>query len=212
MAAAVKPFDPAGSRYDLTTYTGRVRHFFDIVDLRNAIISDADADAARRLLAEFKAGRIARDAGRDAELWEAKKKVDSVYHPDTGEVIPRVFRMSMFMPANLPISAGMLLSGTGPAQLVFQWLNQSYNAGFNYANRNASVPLDMKELGASYLVATGTAVGAAAGLGRVVARMQARVGPRPSLGLKLLSRGLPWLAVATAGAANAVAMRYKEAV
>jgi sideroflexin-5 len=117
------------------------------------------------------------------------------------------------MPANLPISAGMLLSPPGAWQLVFQWLNQSYNAGFNYANRNASVPLDTTQLATSYAVATGTAVGAAFGLGRVVQRMQARVsagGGKPTLGLKLLTRGLPWLAVATAGAANAVAMRYKE--
>jgi hypothetical protein len=36
--------------------------------------------------------------------------------------------------------------------------------------------------------------------------------PPPSFGLKLLSRGLPWMAVASAGVANALAMRYKEGV
>jgi hypothetical protein len=44
------------------------------------------------------------------QLWDAKYRVDAVYHPDTGEVIPVPFRMSMFMPVNLPITAGMLLS------------------------------------------------------------------------------------------------------
>lgn len=118
------------------------------------------------------------------------------------------------MPVNLPITTGMLLTGPGPAQLVWQWVNQSYNAGFNYANRNASAPADWGAIAASYGVATSTAVGMAWGLGRVVSRLQARVGgggggPQP-LGLKLLSRGLPWVAVASAGAANALAMRYRE--
>ena len=36
------PRRPAGSPYDLTTYTGRVRHFFDMVDPRNNLITDAE--------------------------------------------------------------------------------------------------------------------------------------------------------------------------
>lgn len=181
-------------------------------------------------------------------------------HPETKEKIPLAFRMSMFMPSNLPITAGMLLSGTvrtlqlarhtlrllccsirqcdrrcsrslmlicwllavpffsfgvqGPAQLFWQWLNQSYNAGFNYANRNASVPLDTKQLALSYGVATGVAVGMSAALGKVVNSIQQKVGgsgPQP-LSLKLLMRGLPWMAVASAGMANAIAMRYKEGI
>jgi sideroflexin-5 len=120
------------------------------------------------------------------------------------------------MPVNLPITAGMLLSPpTGPAQLAWQWVNQSYNAGFNYANRNASQPFDWGAMAASYAVATSTAMGMAAGLGRVVAGLTARVGASgapPSFGLTLLTRGLPWVAVASAGSANALAMRYREGI
>jgi hypothetical protein len=36
--------------------------------------------------------------------------------------------------------------------------------------------------------------------------------PPQSFGLRLLMRGLPWMAVASAGMANALAMRYKEGV
>ena len=140
--------------------------------------------------------------------------MQSAVHPDTGEIIPLVFRMSTFMPSNLPITAGMLLSGPGAAQIFWQWANQSYNAGFNYANRNATVPMDSKALALSYGVATGVACGMSYGLGRVVQGLQTRMGgaagaPQP-LSLKLLTRGLPWLSVATAGVANVLAMRYKE--
>ncbi len=140
--------------------------------------------------------------------------VESAVHPDTGEVIPLVFRMSTFMPSNLPITAGMLLSGPGAAQVFWQWANQSYNAGFNYANRNASVPMDTKALALSYGVATGVACGMSFGLGKVVQGLQGRMGGAAGaaqpLSLKLLTRGLPWLSVATAGMANVLAMRYKE--
>lgn len=172
---------------------------------------------AQELIKRFKAAGNVLPAGvSDGDMWEAKKKVSSAIHPDTGDRIPLPFRMSMFMPVNLPVSGGMLLSGPGLSQVFWQWLNQSYNAGFNYANRNASVPIDMVSLGASYGIATVTACGAAYGLGKVVERVQARMmgaGADPSrapFGVKLLTRGLPWFAVAAAGSANALAMRYKE--
>jgi hypothetical protein len=122
--------------------------------------------------------------------------------------------MSFFMPSNLPITAGMLLSGTGIQQVFWQWLNQSYNAGFNYANRNATVPIDTTQLVTSYVVATGVACGMSFGLGKVVERLQkgASGAGAETFGFKLLSRGLPWMAVASAGTANALAMRYKEGV
>ena len=34
-------------------------------------------------------------------------------HPDTGETIPVPYRMSFFVPANVPICVGMVLSGGG---------------------------------------------------------------------------------------------------
>ena len=122
----------------------------------------------------------------------------------------------MFMPINLPITAGMLLSGTGSRQLFWQWVNQSYNAGFNFANRNASLPVDPAALALSYGVATGVACGMSFALGRVVEGLVSRVGGAPGapqpLGLKVLTRALPWAAVASAGVANVLAMRYKEGI
>jgi len=113
----------------------------------------------------------------------------------------------------------MILSRPGLPQVFWQWANQSYNAGFNFANRNATVATDTGTVALSYGVATGVACGMSYGLGRVVQNLQASVGAgsggvggSPPLSLKLLSRGLPWLSVATAGMANVVAMRYKEGV
>lgn len=60
-------------------------------------------------------------------------------HPQTDQVLPVAFRLAAFVPVNIPICAGMLLTQPTLINTVFwQWANQSYNAGFNYANRNAS--------------------------------------------------------------------------
>lgn len=73
----------------------------------------------------------------------------------------------------------------------------------------------MGGLALSYGVATSVACGMSYGLGKVVQGLNSKMGGGPGpqpLSLKLLSRGLPWMAVASAGMANAVAMRYKEGV
>jgi sideroflexin-5 len=189
-----------------------------MVDLRNIFTSDAELSSAQSKLQQFQQTKRLPPNTTNSDLWQAKKIVNAAIHPDTGEKIPLVFRMCTFMPSNLPITAGMLLSTTVPSQLFWQWMNQSYNAGFNYANRNASVPLDMQAMILSYGVAAGTAVGMAFGMGKVVNSMQSKFMSSSANGgsipfhLKLLSRGLPWFAVASAGAANALAMRYKEGI
>ena len=63
----------------------------------------------------------------------------SCVHPDTGEVLPWLARSSAFVPSNLPIIAAMMMSPPTMATTVFwQWVNQTYNAVFNFGNRNAS--------------------------------------------------------------------------
>jgi hypothetical protein len=69
----MKPFDPSGCLYDMKTYWGRVSHFLDLCDLRNALLSDGDIRAAQSLLAEHKRG-AAPPGTTDAQLWEAKKR------------------------------------------------------------------------------------------------------------------------------------------
>jgi hypothetical protein len=65
--------------------------------------------------------------------------VNSTIHPDTGKPVPWVMRMCAFVPTNVPIIFGMLMTPVTPFNTVFwQWINQTYNAGMNYGNRNAS--------------------------------------------------------------------------
>lgn len=76
---------------------------------------------------------------------ERQKIIDAYYvstsavRPGTEELVPRLFRMSAFMPTNTPISFGMLMSPpTLFYTILWQTVNQSYMATLNYQNKNAS--------------------------------------------------------------------------
>ena len=76
------------------------------------------------------------------QLFERQHKkliLTSCWHPDTNEPIMWPARSSTFVTTNIPIITGMLLAPPSPMNTIFwQWINQTYNAGLNYGNRNAS--------------------------------------------------------------------------
>ena len=79
---------------------------------------------------------------RDDEVKKVRRAqniVATAIHPDTGDFIPWPCRFSSFLPMNIPIAFGFVFAAPTPFNTIFfQWLNQTYNAGLNYANRNAS--------------------------------------------------------------------------
>lgn len=95
-----------------------------------------------------------------AEVRRCQSIVSTAVHPDTGEFIPWALRFSSFLPMNIPISFGFLFAAPTPFNLIFfQWLNQTYNASLNYANRNASSKYTAQDIAISYSVATSSAIG-----------------------------------------------------
>ncbi|KAG8428607.1 mitochondrial transport protein [Metarhizium acridum] len=140
------------------------------------------------------------------ELWHAKKVVDSTLHPDTGEPVFLPFRMSSFVITNLIVTAGMLQPGLRtPGIIAWQVANQSLNVAINSANANKSSPMSTATLAKSYAVAVSASCSVALGLNSLVPRL--RVAPATR---NILSRLVPFAAVATAGALNAYLMRRGE--
>lgn len=192
------------SQYDLSTYWGRVCHSANISDPRTLLVNRQGLEHAKSLVAAYKQGKIGE---MNVELWKAKKIVDSTLHPDTGEPVFLPFRMSCFVLSNLVVTAGMLTPGlktTGT--LLWQITNQSLNVAINNANANKSTPLSVSKITQSYFLAVGASCSVALGLNALVPRLK-RVSPATKT---VLTRLVPFAAVASAGALNVFLMRGEE--
>ncbi|KAI9681095.1 MAG: hypothetical protein M1817_002376 [Caeruleum heppii] len=171
---------------------------------RTLLVSGNGLDDAKKLLTAYKQGEI---PSMTPELWRAKKLIDSTIHPDTGQAVFMPFRMSCFVLSNLVVTAGMLTPGLKTrGTLLWQITNQSLNVAINSSNANKSTPLATSSLIKSYLLAVSASCSVALGLNAVVPRLK-RVSPGTKL---ILSRLVPFAAVASAGALNVFLMRAEE--
>ncbi|GAB9472220.1 hypothetical protein Gpo141_00009403 [Globisporangium polare] len=207
MATDVPPFTIDASKYDQSTYFGRWRQFVELVSPTALFLTKEEIASATNTLASYRNGDLAPGQMTDAELWHARRVYESAVHPQTGETLPLYFRLSAFVPVNIPICAGMILAPPTLGNTIFwQWVNQSYNAGFNYSNRNASSEQDNSTIFKSYATASIVSCVTAVGLGRAVETAKSL-----SPGVRsALRKTVPFVAVASAGAFNAVSMRFNE--
>lgn len=151
---------------DEGTYWHRVTRIFNMMDIRTAFVTDAEVDAAVKLLSDFEEGKVT-DVS-DKKLNKARKVKDAVVHPDTGEKIFLPLRLSFMIPCNLIVDT-LMLSARGFMQNVgAQWLNQTYNCMHYYANRNASNEEGVHKIFEAYVGATVSSVGTVMGLHALV--------------------------------------------
>ncbi|XP_064190811.1 sideroflexin-5a isoform X2 [Anguilla rostrata] len=184
-------FQLGKSRFDQNTFSGRLRHFLDVIDPRTLLVSERRLKECMELLDDFKQGNLPPGVS-NAQLWEAQKIKQAAVHPDTGEKILMPFRMSGYVPFGTPIVVGLLLPNQTLGSTVFwQWLNQSHNACVNYSNRNATKPAAASKFLLGYLGAVTSAVSIAVGL-NVLIRRANRFSPA---GRVLVQRFVPFPAV-----------------
>ena len=140
----------------------------------------------------------------DRSLWEAKRVYESAVHPDTGDFIPRPFRMSGYVPYNGPICVAMVVSQSTLPLLFWSWVNQSQNALVNFYNRNASSPMTNQTLLTSYGAAVGSALTVAFGLATVIQKRY------PAAQAKALLKWVAFPSAVVASSLNCYIVRSPE--
>ncbi|XP_034049664.1 sideroflexin-2 [Thalassophryne amazonica] len=196
---ALRSFDIDAPRWDQSSFMGRLKHFFNITDCRTALLCDSRLDDAKALVQSCREGSIP-PGTTEQQLHYAKKLYDSAFHPDTGERMNLIGRMSFQVPGGMAITGAMLqFYRSVPAVVFWQWVNQSFNALVNYTNRNAASPITPKQIGVAYVTATSTALATAVGLNLYTKRAP-----------PLVARWVPFVAVAAANCVNIPMMRQQE--
>ncbi|XP_067858806.1 sideroflexin-4 [Heptranchias perlo] len=122
-------------RREEKSFFRRFLQWLDILDPTTLLASNKEIQNAQTLLQSSPPSLT--EPVKDEKIKKALKLTLSSVHPDTGDVLPTVFRASAFTPFAAPLVVAMLLPHKGlKPDLFWQFLFQSYSAGFNLANRN----------------------------------------------------------------------------
>ncbi|XP_020501785.1 sideroflexin-4 [Labrus bergylta] len=118
-------------KHEGQSFVSRLRIWFNLLDPSTLLSSDTEIQKAYALLGRGE--KLNEEDGHALNL-----SLSSV-HADTGDSLPLVFRPPAFLPMLVPLVVASFLphSGVKPA-LFWQFMLQSYTAGFNHANRNSS--------------------------------------------------------------------------
>ncbi|KAM9477655.1 sideroflexin-4 [Clarias gariepinus] len=133
------------------SFLSRLHIWLNVLDPSSILSSDVEIENARSLV------RREGNQLKNEEVPKAWRLSLSSVHADTGEPISAAFRSQAFLPVSAPLVIASFVphKGVTPA-LFWQFMLQSYCAGFNQANRNVSATPENKLSLKQALLITGT--------------------------------------------------------
>ena len=210
----LRTFNHSTPQFDQRTYFGRVKTLFCTQNPFNFYLPHSKIVQAKNLVDSEKNKQMKNNTSRSyssqevREIRRAQNIVASSIHPDTGEIIPRPMRLCSYASMSIPVQFGLILSRPTIFNICFwQWANQTYSAGVNYANRNASISLDTKGLLTAYSAAVSASVIIGLGMRRILSPISKQVKGPSKLFINFL---ISLTAVGSAGFLNLLIMRSKE--
>ncbi|XP_012056932.1 PREDICTED: sideroflexin-1-like [Atta cephalotes] len=183
------------------TYLGRWMHYNFITDCRTILVPKNKLWEAKKLCEDYKARKEPEGLQRKDIIY-AKKLRDSAFHPDNGEFMHVIGRMSFQLPASVALTTAMLTFYKSAFSVITcQLVNQGFNAFVNYTNRNAMSddPQDTNIIQQAFILATAASCAAALGFRKLFAGRGT-----------LFARFVPFYAVAVGNMINLPIMRQRE--
>ena len=113
------------SGYDLTTFSGRLRHFWEIVSPEkcmnsNSTIKGYQADVERMIKEKADENGMGMMTKEEYEEFRHKRIIcASSINPDSKEIIPWPMRTCSVIPSKAPIICGILVSPQIPRNIIF---------------------------------------------------------------------------------------------
>lgn len=196
-----------------SSYLSRFQYFSRISSPFQLFNTQTQLSEALQFIQRCNTGAVQPTPANQQRLMKAITVRDSMVHPDTGETIWLPMRRAFFLPSNMPIFLGMLLSPQTVGWITtWQVVNNSYSCFMNYSNRNASSSLT----GAQMVASMAAAVGISTTLAVRVRVLMDKVAHRPWAatvwGRALTQAVVPFIAMATSGTVNLISARYAEAL
>ena len=200
-------YDIESPQFDQSSYWGRVKTLFYTQNPFNFYLPHSKVVKAKAMVEDHKNSQRL-SPSEIKEFRKAQNIVASSVHPDTGEIIPRPMRLCSYASMSIPVQFGLILSKPTVFNIMFwQWANQTYSAGVNYANRNASSSLDSKGLLMAYSAAVTTSLSVGLGMRRILNPIAKSMKGPSKLFINFL---ISLSAVGSAGFLNLLIMRSKE--
>lgn len=184
-------------RFDQSTYNGRFAHFFLSTNPLNIFTNNKSLNKAKEIMDNYRQTRVLPSNVSVDDLWDAKYLFDSTFHPDTKERMFLAGRMCAQLPCNLVILLGTFIWSHYP--VLWQLINQAFNAIVNYTNRSGNKPISARRLAITFGIAITCSTVISVFLNSLTEQVS-----------RLAGRLVPFVAVAVSNCINVPFMRNTE--